>query len=246
MSRFLPTVVACILGAGALAPVLINSGSAKPSHAPTQMQITEKSPELSKVGYSFGYLMGSSNKQDIPDLDIGAFSQGFKDAYNQGQPAITEQQMQETLMSYKQRREAEFMQAMQAKAEANKTEGETFLATNAKKDGVKVTNSGLQYQVLTAGTGASPKASDVVEVNYEGKLLDGTVFDSSYARGESASFPLNQVIPGWTEGVQLMKEGAKYRFFIPADLAYGETGNPSIEPNSTLIFDVELLKVNPQ
>ena len=116
-------------------------------------------------------------------------------------------------------------------------------AENGKKEGVKTTASGLQYKVLTAGTGKSPKATDVVEVNYEGKLLDGTVFDSSYERGEPIEFPLNQVIAGWTEGLQLMKEGGKYEFYIPSDIAYGEAGNAGIEPNSTLIFTVELLKV---
>lgn len=122
--------------------------------------------------------------------------------------------------------------------------GEAFLKENSTKEGVKVTPSGLQYIVLKEGTGKNPKATDTVEVNYEGKLLDGSVFDSSYKRGESISFPLNRVIPGWTEGVQLMKEGAKYRFFIPSKLAYGSRGaGGAIGPDETLIFDVELIKV---
>jgi len=123
--------------------------------------------------------------------------------------------------------------------------GEAFLQENAKKDGVKTTPSGLQYKVLTEGKGKSPKATDTVTVNYRGTLLDGTEFDSSYKRGEPISFPLNRVIPGWTEGVQLMKEGAKYQFYIPANLAYGKQGTPGgpIGPDETLIFDVELIKV---
>ena len=122
--------------------------------------------------------------------------------------------------------------------------GQQFLQENAKKEGVKTTPSGLQYEVLKEGTGKSPKATDVVEVNYAGKLLNGTEFDSSYKRGESISFGLNQVIPGWTEGVQLMKEGAKYRFYIPSNLAYGSRGAGGlIGPDETLIFDVELIKV---
>lgn len=123
--------------------------------------------------------------------------------------------------------------------------GQAFLQENAKKDGVKTTPSGLQYKVLTEGTGKSPKATDTVTVNYRGSLLDGTEFDSSYKRGEPISFPLNRVIPGWTEGVQLMKEGAKYQFYIPANLAYGKQGTPGgpIGPDETLIFDVELIKV---
>ena len=131
-----------------------------------------------------------------------------------------------------------------ATAEENKTAGAAFLAENGKKTGIVTTASGLQYEVLTKGTGTkSPSATDLVEVNYEGKLLDGTVFDSSYKRGESISFPLNRVIAGWTEGLQLMTEGAKYRLYIPSNLAYGSRGVGSIPPNSTLIFDVELLKI---
>jgi len=122
--------------------------------------------------------------------------------------------------------------------------GQQFLQENAKKEGVKTTASGLQYEVLTPGTGKSPKATDVVLVHYKGTLLDGTEFDSSYKRGEPIEFPLNQVIKGWTEGVQLMKEGAKYRFYIPSNLAYGSRGaGGAIGPDETLIFDVELLKV---
>lgn len=122
--------------------------------------------------------------------------------------------------------------------------GEKFLEDNAKKEGVTVTASGLQYKVITPGTGKSPQATDTVEVHYEGTLIDGTVFDSSYRRGESIEFPLNRVIPGWTEGVQLMQEGGKYRFFIPSRLAYGPRGAGGvIGPNQALIFDVELIKV---
>lgn len=132
-----------------------------------------------------------------------------------------------------------------ATAEENKTAGATFLAENGKKTGIVTTASGLQYEVLTKGTGTKhPSASDLVEVNYEGKLLDGKIFDSSYQRGESISFPLNRVIAGWTEGVQLMTEGAKYRFYIPSDLAYGARGaGRDIGANATLIFDVELIKI---
>jgi FKBP-type peptidyl-prolyl cis-trans isomerase len=129
-------------------------------------------------------------------------------------------------------------------AETALEKGEKFLAENGKRDGVKTTHSGLEYEVITEGAGKSPKATDTVLVHYSGKLLDGTEFDSSYKRGEPIEFPLNQVIPGWTEGVQLMKEGSKYRFFIPSKLAYGKRGAPgAIGPDETLIFEVELLKV---
>ncbi len=123
-------------------------------------------------------------------------------------------------------------------------QGREFLDLNAKKEGVKTTPSGLQYKVISEGSGKAPKATDTVTVNYRGTLIDGSEFDSSYKRGEPASFPLNGVIPGWTEGVQLMKEGAKYQFFIPSELAYGKRGMGPIGPDSTLIFDIELIKVN--
>ncbi|MEY4768396.1 MAG: hypothetical protein RL637_1035 [Pseudomonadota bacterium] len=129
--------------------------------------------------------------------------------------------------------------------EENKAQGKAFLAKNAKNEKVKTTASGLQYEILTQGKGRSPQATDTVAVHYKGTLLDGSEFDSSYKRNTPATFPLNGVIPGWTEGLQLMKEGAKYRFYIPSELAYGESGaGQLIAPNSTLIFEVELLKVN--
>ncbi len=138
-----------------------------------------------------------------------------------------------------------FSQASAATPEENKTAGISFLAANAKKPNIKTTASGLQYEVLTAGKGkVSPKATDNVTVHYKGTTIDGKEFDSSYSRGEPTSFPLNRVIPGWTEGVQLMKEGDKYRFYIPSELAYGERGaGGAIPPNAALIFDVELIKI---
>ena len=154
--------------------------------------------------------------------------------------------MAKALAQYKQQTEAKQMVEFKKLADENTKIGEAFLAENAKKSGVITQASGLQYQVLQQGSGKSPATKSKVSVNYEGRLIDGTVFDSSFARGEAVEFPVNQVIQGWTEGLQLMKEGAKYRFFIPAKLAYGEIGaGDSIGPNSTLIFDVELLKVLP-
>ncbi|NRD71426.1 FKBP-type peptidyl-prolyl cis-trans isomerase [Psychrobacter okhotskensis] len=207
------------------------------------VSVTEKSPANEKVGYSLGYMMAEGNKEAVGDLNLDTFEKGFRDGYEGNDSALTQEQMQEVLMTYQKEQEAKFVKDMESKATDNKAAGEAFLAANAKKEGVKKTASGLQYKVITPGTGKSPKATDVVEVNYEGKLIDGTVFDSSYERGEPIEFPLNQVIAGWTEGLQLMKEGGKYEFYIPSDIAYGEAGNSGIEPNSTLIFTVELLKV---
>ena len=153
--------------------------------------------------------------------------------------------MQKVLLDYQKNKEIAYAKEVQALAASNAAEGKQFLLQNGKKSGVKTTASGLQYQVLTQGSGKSPKATDKVKVHYEGRLIDGTIFDSSYKRGEPVTFPLNQVIKGWTEGLQLMKEGGKYRLFVPANLGYGEAGNADIEPNSVLIFDIELLQVNP-
>ena len=218
-----------------------NNGSQET--AAQSVAITEQSTSEEKVGYSLGYMMAEGNKEAIKDLNLDTFEKGFRDGYEGSDSALTQEQMQQVLMDYQKEQEEQFAKDMENKATENKAAGEAFLAENAKKEGVKQTDSGLQYKVLKAGTGASPKATDVVEVNYEGKLIDGTVFDSSYERGEPIEFPLNQVIAGWTEGLQLMKEGGKYEFYIPADIAYGEAGNAGIEPNSTLIFTVELLDI---
>ncbi len=211
--------------------------------AAQSVSVTEQSPATEKVGYSLGYMMAEGNKEAVQDLNLDTFEQGFRDGYEGKDSALTQEQMEEVLIAYQKEQEEQFVADMQSKAEDNKAIGAEFLAENVKKEGVQVTDSGLQYKVITEGTGKSPKATDVVEVNYEGKLIDGTVFDSSYERGEPIEFPLNQVISGWTEGVQLMKEGAKYEFYIPSDMAYGEAGSQGIDPNSTLIFTVELLEV---
>lgn len=211
--------------------------------AQSAMVINKDSPELAKVGYSLGYSIGKGNRDMIDDLDVEAFVTGFREAYANKDSQLTEEQMQKILMAYQKKKEAEVMQKIQSEAAENKKAGDAYLVDNAKKDGVKVLESGLQYKVLKEGTGASPKADSTVKVHYEGRLLDGTVFDSSKERGEPIEFPVNRVIPGWTEGLQLMKTGGEYQLYIPADLAYGETGTDGIPPNSTLIFDVELLEI---
>lgn len=238
-STFLMTV----LMASIVALAGCNNDGKGGSKASSSTTITNKSPELEQVGYSLGYLMASGNKQEVPDLDIKAFEKGFRDGYSgdESKRALTEDEMKKVLTDYQKKREEQIVKEIEEKAKKNKEEGEKFLAENAKKEGVKTTPSGLQYKVITEGTGPKPKATDVVVVHYEGKLLDGKVFDSSYERGEPAQFPLNEVIKGWTEGLQLMPAGSKYELYIPSDLAYGEAGNPAIEPNSVLTFTVELL-----
>ena len=186
------------------------------------------------LGLSLGQNMASSGVKTIEYDDLVA---GMKAIMNKEKPAISFDEAQEVLNTFF----AELEAQVAGKA---KEEGEAFLAENAKREGVIVTGSGLQYEVLTAAEGKKPKATDKVKVHYEGTLIDGTVFDSSYRRGEAISFGLNQVIKGWTEGVQLMSVGAKYKFFIPYNLAYGERGaGAQIPPYAALIFTVELLGI---
>ena len=186
------------------------------------------------LGLSLGQNMASSGVKTIEFDDLVA---GMKAIMNKEKPAISFDEAQEVLNT--------FFAELEAKVAGKaKAEGEAFLAENAKREGVIVTGSGLQYEVLTAAEGKKPKATDKVKVHYEGTLIDGTVFDSSYRRGEAISFGLNQVIKGWTEGVQLMSVGAKYKFFIPYNLAYGERGaGAQIPPYAALIFTVELLDI---
>lgn len=206
--------------------------------------ITLKSPQKDQLGYSYGYLMGKGNAETLKDLNIETFVQGLQEAVQGKAASLTDEDMAKVLNQYKKRLEAKQLVEFQEQAEKNAQEGKKFLAENAQKTGIVTTKSGLQYQILQEGKGKSPKATSTVKVNYEGRLLDGTVFDSSIARNHPIEFKLNQVIAGWTEGVQTMKEGGKSRFFIPANLAYGDVGaGDAIGPNSTLIFDIELLEV---
>ena len=193
---------------------------------------------MDKISYALGLGIGQQIKSmNIENFSIGDFAKSIEDVMEGKETAFSSREAQIMLQEY-------FSKKQKEEAQAHIAEGKAYLDANAKKPGVTVTKSGLQYEVLQEGTGKSPKATDTVRCHYEGRLLDGTVFDSSYKRGEPADFGLNQVITGWTEGVQLMKEGAKFRFTIPYLLAYGEQGaGASIPPFSTLIFDVELVKV---
>ena len=193
---------------------------------------------MDKISYALGLGIGQQIKSmNIENFSIEDFTRSISDVIEGKQTAFSSREAQIMLQEY-------FSKKQKEEAQAHIAEGKAYLDANAKREGVTVTKSGLQYEVLQEGSGKSPKATDTVRCHYEGRLLDGTVFDSSYKRGEPADFGLNQVIPGWTEGVQLMKEGAKFRFTIPYLLAYGEQGaGASIPPFSTLIFDVELIKV---
>ena len=193
---------------------------------------------MDKISYALGLSMGQNLMgSGVEKLNYQDLAQGIEDVLTHAQPKISYQEAQQVLN--------QFFQELEAKvAGAAKAEGEKFLAENAKREGVKVTASGLQYEILEPSLGQKPKATDTVRVHYEGTLIDGTVFDSSYKRGESITFPLNGVIAGWTEGLQLMSIGSKYKFFIPYQLAYGERGaGHSIPPYAALIFTVELLGI---
>ncbi len=193
---------------------------------------------MDKISYALGLGIGQQIKSmNIENFSIEDFARSIADVLEGKETAFSSREAQLMFQDY-------FTKKQKEEAQAHIAEGKAYLDANAKKPGVIVTKSGLQYEVLQEGTGKSPKATDTVRCHYEGRLLDGTVFDSSYKRSQPADFGLGQVIPGWTEGVQLMKEGAKYRFTIPYLLAYGEQGaGASIPPFSTLVFDVELIKV---
>ena len=193
---------------------------------------------MDKLSYAWGLAMGQQLRgMGVKDLNVEDYAAAVKAVFEGTESAIPFEEAQTLINEYHQNLEEEMTKAA-------REAGEKFLEENKKNEGVKVTASGLQYVVEKEGEGAQPTATDEVTVHYTGKLLNGQVFDSSVQRGEPATFPLNRVIPGWTEGVQLMKEGAKYTFFIPSDLAYGPQGIPNaIPPHSTLIFEVELIKV---
>ena len=192
---------------------------------------------MDKLSYALGLSMGQNFKgSGVDKLNADDFADALRAVYGEGTPAMTYDEAKQVVQEY--------FTNLQAKAgEMNAKAGKEYLANNAKEEGVKVTESGLQYLVVKEGNGKKPGPNDVVTVHYTGRLIDGTVFDSSVERGEPATFAVGQVIPGWVEGLQLMKEGAAYRFFIPSELAYGSHGSGPIQPNSTLIFDVQLLKV---
>lgn len=214
-----------------------------------QVYAEEKKPgELTsdeqKLSYALGLDLGSYFKTLGENLDLDVLHQGIVDAYQGNKPLLSAEEAAEVQQKFVQKQQEEKVKQAVAMITKNKKAAEDFLKENGKKEGVVTTDSGLQYIILKEGDGPKPKAEDTVKVDYKGTLLDGTEFDSSYKRGEPAVFPLNQVIPGWTEALQLMKVGTKARIFLPSDLAYGDRGVPNvIEPGSMLIFEVELLGI---
>lgn len=197
-----------------------------------------------KVSYSIGLDIGKNLKQSEIDVELEALMRGIKDATTDSTPLLTQAQIQETMQKFQQEMMNKQNEKANAMSDKNKTAGEAFLAENAKKEGVITLPSGLQYKVIKAGTGKKPKATDEVTTHYRGTLIDGTEFDSSYKRGQPTSFPVNGVIAGWTEALQLMPVGSKWQLFIPSNLAYGPRGaGGTIGPNATLIFDIELLAI---
>jgi len=205
----------------------------------------EKSPQFKaqrdKVSYAIGMQIGFNLARQKVDINPDVLNAGMKDAIA-GKPQLTPDQVKDVMAQF----EKDMEQKQKQLGEKNKTDGAKFLEDNKKKPGVKTTASGLQYKVEKEGTGSQPKATDMVTVNYRGTLIDGTEFDSSYKRGQPATFPVNGVIKGWTEALQLMKQGSKYQLVIPSNLAYGERAmGPDIGPNATLIFEVELQDVKP-
>jgi FKBP-type peptidyl-prolyl cis-trans isomerase FklB len=247
-----------ILGLGLLACVVDAqqpTNTAPPATDYSKIFKTDSERDNYAIGMSYGSGLKTNFKSQAPDFNIEADTlvKGFKDGLS-GDSLITEAQSHEILNNFRKDLQAKAQEKRRMAGEQNKKEGVAFLAENKKKDGVKIQPvplpngniAELQYKVLTEGTGDSPKAYDTVSVNYRGTLINGTEFDSSYKRGQPASFPVNGVIKGWTEALQLMKTGSKWQLFIPAELAYGDGGGgPQIGPGATLIFEVELLSIKP-
>lgn len=242
MSKALPIAVAVLLGGVALAPVMYAIKHPANPNATQVAKLGENASNIEIISYALGFALA---QQVPPEADNNALIAGYNDARNDKESRYTNEEIQMAFDAY----QKEMMDKQNgehkgiANAPASSDEAKAFFAENAKKEGVKTTASGLQYKIITEGSGKSPNPDSKVTVHYEGKLLNGNVFDSSLKRGEPITFPLNGVIKGWQEGVALMKEGGKAELYIPAELAYGKEEMPGIPANSPLIFQVELIKV---
>jgi FKBP-type peptidyl-prolyl cis-trans isomerase len=224
------------------------TAAAKPAAAASQSPAAKApadtnvlSDEMARVSYAIGMTLGHNFQAQGVDVKGDLLARGIKDLQSGGATLLTTEEMHNVLTEFQKTVAAKQVQMRAAAGAKNKAEGEAFLATNKNSAGVVILPDGLQYRVITEGSGTLPTAEDVVSVNYRGTLLDGTEFDSSYKRGKPAQFPVGNVIPGWTEALKQMKTGSKWQLFIPSQLAYGEQGRPGIPPNSVLIFEVELL-----
>ena len=214
-----------------------------PEEASSAAELKLDTPK-NRISYTIGVNIGQDFKSQNMDVDPDLLLMGLKDTLSGKELQLTEEEMVQEIQNFQQEMQAKMAAEMEEKAAENKASGEAFLAENAKQEGVVVTESGLQYKIIEPGQGDSPGPADVATVHYRGTLIDGTQFDSSYDRGQPASFPVGGVIAGWSEALQLMKPGAKWQLVIPAELAYGERGaGQDIGPNSTLLFDVELISV---
>ena len=227
------------LGCLAVLGMLASGTAALAQDATARVPATEQE----KISYALGFNIGNNLKRDFT-IDQEAFFQGVRDSQSGADTLLTDQEMQDTMMAFQQQMRQKRNESMKEAATKNKADGAAFLEENKNKEGVVTLQSGLQYKILKQGDGESPKASDTVSCHYRGTTIDGTEFDSSYKRGEPASFQVNGVIKGWTEALQLMKIGSKWMLYIPADLAYGDRGAGGvIEPGSVLVFEVELLGI---
>jgi len=228
---------------------LISAGIILTGLATISAQAEDKSvlkDQKQKVSYSYGVNYGNYLKRQSADLDLDVFVKGMKDALGSGTTLLDEKEIRDTITAYSKELRAKQEEKNKIIGEKNKKEGEAFLAENAKKPGITTTPSGLQYKVLSEGSGPSPKSNEVVTVNYRGTLIDGTEFDSSYKRGQPYTTSVMGVVKGWTEALQMMKVGSKWQLFVPSNLAYGErAGGRDIGPNAVLIFEVELLGIKP-
>lgn len=230
-------ILAGLLLLAAPSPVLAQEEKASADSAPKQ-QVENQ------VSYILGFNLGGNLKDDPFQLDIDRFIKGFRDALDGAKPELTEEQMQEIMQAFQQQILEQERVRMEEDSAANEKEGAAYLEKNKSREGVTTTASGLQYEVVKKGEGAKPAATDTVTVHYNGTLIDGTKFDSSYDRGQPATFPVSGVIPGWTEALQLMPVGSTWKIAVPANLAYGPRGAGGvIGPNETLLFDVELIGI---
>lgn len=243
------TLAATLFVAGCNKDAADPKNTAKPADAAAAKSDPNAIPglkdEKERISYMIGMDIGKTLDQVKDEVDVDTLEKALRTALSGGKPLMTEEQAQKVREEFSQKIQAKRIAEQMQAASKNQKAGQDFLAANAKKPGVQATPSGLQYQVITQGTGPKPKETDMVRVHYTGTLLDGTKFDSSLDRGEPATIPLQQVVPGWREGIQLMPVGSKYRLWLPSNLAYGEAGTPGgpIAPNSTLVFEVELLGI---